>query len=106
MNREPTNDKAAGLAGAGGFEVAANSETNNAGNAAAAQRARLLDWLRKRPITTIEARRALDILMPAARVHELRALGFKILTPGVRQETTDGRLHSVALYSLVSGGEQ
>jgi hypothetical protein len=106
MNREPTNDKAAGLAGAGGFEGDADNRQHHAGNTAAAQRARLLDWLRRGPITTIEARRALDILMPAARVHELRALGFKILTHWVRQETTEGRLHLVALYSLASGGEQ
>lgn len=106
MNREPKNDKAAGLAGAGGFEFAANSETNDAGNTAEAQRARLLDWLRRRPITTIEARRALDILMPAARVFELRERGFEILTHRVRQETLSGRLHSVALYSLATGSSR
>ena len=39
---------------------------------AAAQRARLLDALRCSPITTIEARRDLDIVMPAARIHDLR----------------------------------
>ena len=106
MNRKPTNDKAAGLAGAGGFGDAANNGTNHAGNTAAAQRARLLDWLRRRPITTITARRDLDILMPAARVHELRVRGFTILTHWVREETDAGRLHLVALYTLIAGSDQ
>ncbi|WP_250865605.1 helix-turn-helix domain-containing protein [Caballeronia sp. INSB1] len=40
-------------------------------NTAEGQRQRLLDALKKGPVTTIEARRDLDIMMPAARVFEL-----------------------------------
>ena len=69
---------------------------------AAAQRARLLDALRCGPVTTIEARRNLDILMPAARVHERRHReGHEILTHRIRQETESGKLHSIARYVLI-----
>lgn len=72
---------------------------------AEAQRARLLDALRCGPITTIEARRNLDILMPAARVHELKhRYGYDIQKVIVQQETEGGRLHRVAKYVLMAGG--
>lgn len=71
---------------------------------AAAQRKRLIDALRCGPVTTIEARRNLDILMPAARIHELKHLhGFDIQTVRVHQETDSGRLHSIARYVLRPG---
>lgn len=69
---------------------------------AAAQRARLLDALRCGPLTTIEARRNLDILMPAARIHELKHRhGHDIQSIRVRQETDSGKLHTVARYILI-----
>ena len=101
MNTEPTNDKAAGLAGAGGFEIESDYETDHAGNSLEAQRTRLLDWLRQRSISTLEARRHLDILMPAARVFELRERGFSISTQRVRECTAAGKPHSVARYVLM-----
>ncbi len=68
---------------------------------AAAQRSRLLDALRCGPVTTIEARRNLDILMPAARVHELiHKHGQKIQSLRIKQETDSGKLHSIAQYVL------
>ena len=71
---------------------------------AAAQRARLLDALRCGPVTTIEAWRNLDILMPAARVHELKHRhGYNIQTLRTRQQTDCGMLHSVAQYVLLTG---
>ena len=71
---------------------------------AEAQRRRLIDALRCGPITTIEARRNLDILMPAARIHELKHLhGFDIQTVRVRQETDSGKMHSIAKYVLMAG---
>ena len=71
---------------------------------AEAQRKRLIDALRCGPVTTIEARHNLDILMPAARVHELKhSHGFDIQTIRVRQETDCGKLHSVAKYVLMAG---
>lgn len=67
---------------------------------ASAQRARLLDALRCAPITTLEARRNLDILMPAARVRELRLEGYRIETIRIHQETDSGKPHNVARYVL------
>ena len=47
---------------------------------AAMQRARLLDALKRRELTTLQARRELDVLHPAARVMELRRNGYAIAT--------------------------
>jgi len=72
---------------------------------AEAQRARLLDALRCGPVTTIEARRNLDILILTARVHELKHRhGDDIQTIRIRQETDSGKLHSVARYVLMNRG--
>ena len=73
-------------------------------NSAAAQRNRLLDALRVAPVTAIEARSNLDILMPAARVFELRDQGFDIATVWVLQETDQGKPHRVAKYILMPSG--
>lgn len=71
-------------------------------NDTAAQRARLLDALRKGPISTIEARRDLDILMPAARIFELRhEEGHDIGTFWVFRHTEAGQLHRIAQYILL-----
>jgi hypothetical protein len=68
---------------------------------ASAQRARLLAELYKGSVTTLEARKRLDILMPAARVHELRhRYGYGIKTVWTRQETDSGVRHRVARYVL------
>ncbi len=81
-----------------------NLDSHYADLSAEAQRKRLIDALRCGPVTTIEARRNLDILMPAARVHELKHRhGFDIQTVRVRQETDCGKLHSVAKYVLMAG---
>ncbi|WP_080409197.1 helix-turn-helix domain-containing protein [Burkholderia ubonensis] len=69
-------------------------------NSADDQRARLLAALRDGPISTIEARHNLDVMMPAARVFELRAAGHTITTTRVYRATSSGREHSVALYAL------
>ena len=73
---------------------------------AAAQRSRLRAYLIERlTIKTLEARSQLDILMPAARVHELRhRFGHDIQTVRVLQETDAGNLHSVARYVQAVGG--
>lgn len=70
----------------------------------ASQWARLLAQLRLGPVDTISARRDLNIMMPAARVRELRRRGFGIET--VPSTVTDelGRPHpGVALYVLHAG---
>lgn len=74
-------------------------------NSAAAQRAKLLDRLLVGPLTTLEARRPpLDVLHPAARIHELRhGAGYNILMTWIKQPTEAGRVHRVALYSMQPG---
>lgn len=70
---------------------------------AGAQRARLLQRLVLGPITTIEARRELNILMPAARIKELREAGHTIQTERVSTLDDQGRKHGqVAKYYLSS----
>jgi hypothetical protein len=63
-----------------------------------------MDALRKGSVSTIDARKILDVMMPAARVHELRHQGnINILMTWVRQPTDAGKLHRVALYSIEPG---
>ena len=72
-------------------------------NSAQDQRKRLLDYLRTYgAVDTITARRELDILMPAARLHELRhRFGHHIDTVRTKQPTECGKLHTVAKYVLL-----
>lgn len=72
-----------------------------------AQRARLLDALELGPITTIDARSRLNIMMPAARVKELRSLGHPIVTHLRDLYDEHGRRHSrVAVYYLAGRGQE
>ena len=73
-------------------------------NSTQAQRNRLLDALRCGPITTVEARRNLDIMMPASRIFELREDGFQIETVWVWQVTDANNAHRVARYVLMPVG--
>lgn len=71
------------------------------GNSSANQRERLFEALRAcGSITTLEARKHLDILSPAPRIMELRRGGKGIRTDLVRQATDCGKLHRVGLYVL------
>ena len=75
--------------------------TPNHSNSADAQRVRLLTFLRHAGhITTLEARRDLDVLHPAQRVLELRNQGVNIVTHWTVQETECGKPHRVAKYVL------
>lgn len=74
-----------------------------ADDSAQAQRARLRDALRIAPVSTIEARRNLDIMMPGTRIHELRHReGLNIVTHWSKEPTECGKLHRVARYVLQS----
>ncbi|MGB4912539.1 MAG: helix-turn-helix domain-containing protein [Candidatus Dechloromonas phosphoritropha] len=85
-------------------KAAPKTHAHYADLSASAQRKRLLDALRCGPVTTIEARRNLDILMPAARVHELKHRhGYNIQTLRTRQQTDCGKLHCIAQYVLLPG---
>lgn len=67
----------------------------------ASQRMRLLAHLRHDSITTIEARRDLNVLHPAMRIKELREDGHNVVTRLMEVRDDYGRKHSrVALYSL------
>lgn len=69
-----------------------------------AQRARLLAWLREKPITTIQARHQLNILSPPARVFELRHnYNLNIVTHWSTEATPEGHKHRVAKYVLMPG---
>jgi len=93
------NKKAAALAGA----AQAKERAESSGNSAAAQRNRILAALRAHgSLTTLEARRRLDCLHPAARVMELRNLGFLISTIWQVDHTPEGLPHRVARYCLLS----
>lgn len=71
------------------------------GDAASNQRTRLLAALRELgSVSTIDARRYLDIMAPAPRVMELRRMGVRIETVWIRQQTDLGKLHKVGLYLL------
>ncbi|WP_281851283.1 helix-turn-helix domain-containing protein [Dyella sp. GSA-30] len=66
-----------------------------------AQRQRLLNRLQQEPIDTISARRDLNIMMPAARIRELRDEGHYIKTSLISCCDDRGRRHQkIALYSL------
>lgn len=73
------------------------------GNAAIAQRKRILDFLRIRPLDTLTARKELDVMHPAARVMELRKLGFGIKTIEIDRQSDCGKIHRVACYVLEVG---
>jgi hypothetical protein len=86
-------------------EAPKHTDSHYADLSAEAQRKRLIDALHCGPITTIKARRNLDILMPAARIHELKHKhGYDIQTFRIRQETDSGKLHCIAKYVLMVGG--
>ena len=69
-------------------------------NSAYIQRARIHEALRRRSLTTLEARRELDVMHPAARVMELRKQGYEINTIWTVDLTAEGNPHRVAKYLL------
>ena len=82
--------------------AAQNTHGDHNDNSTHTQRLHLLAAFEKQhSLTTIEARRDLDILMPAARVFELRARGFEIATIWTDDLTECGRRHRVARYVMI-----
>jgi hypothetical protein len=78
-----------------------SSRDDDSGSSATAQRARLLEALSRRAVTTLDARQELDVLHPAARVQELRQTGHRISTVWIVQLTASGAPHRVAKYVLL-----
>ena len=90
-------------AGNEGFQE--NTEHNHhTGNTLPAQRLRLLDYLHRfGAISTLTARRDLDVLQPAARIHELRhRYGLQIDLVWTDEPTECGKVHRVGMYVLQS----
>jgi hypothetical protein len=73
-------------------------------NITAQQRQTLLSSLLTKPLSTIDARRELDIMHPAARVMELREESHNIKTHWSDEPTECGRLHRMARYVLFLPG--
>ncbi|AAZ97956.1 conserved hypothetical protein [Thiobacillus denitrificans ATCC 25259] len=83
-------------------QAAQNTQPDHNDNSAHSQSMRLLAAFEaRRSVTTIEARGDLDILMSAARVFELSARGFEIVTIWTNAPTECGRRHRVARYVLM-----
>lgn len=95
MSRHPDSQKKKSLP-----QEASQKNTKRVhGNSADDQRQRLLAHLREHgSIDTLTARKRLDILMPAARIFELRAMGFVLPLVWVRRHTEAGRSHRVGKY--------
>jgi Helix-turn-helix domain len=86
-------------------------KSNNLRNTSAyAQRKRMLDALQTLgAVNTLYARDRLNIMMPAARVKELRQQGHQILTTRITITDRNGFVHhNVARYELIqlAGGDQ
>ena len=76
------------------------------GNDVERQRDRVLAALQEGPLSTVEARRWLDVMHPAMRVLELRAIGLRIDTVWSVEPTECGRLHRMGRYVLRVGVAQ
>ena len=88
-----------------GHPKAASTQPDS--NSTTVQRQRLIEALRMRGpsgLTTIQIREQLDIMMPAARVHELRwKLGYNIQQVRDKDENAQGNRHTCSRYVLVAG---
>ena len=78
------------------------SQRQFSGINAAAQRNRVLEFLRSHgSLSTIDARHLIDVMHPAARVMELRRAGHAIATIWTHATTPEGGTHRVARYHLM-----
>ena len=77
-----------------------NTSTNN-------QHQIILSALREQPQSTIALRHVYGIMMPAARIKELRDMGYSIDTVRVVEYTPDNiKHHAVAKYVLRSASHE
>ncbi|WP_175878034.1 helix-turn-helix domain-containing protein [Burkholderia sp. BCC0097] len=92
------NKKAATLKGA----AQNKAQDHYSSNDAAAQRHRILDFLRQYgSLSTLDARHKIDVMHPAARIMELRRIGVEISTVWTQEATPEGSWHRVARYHLM-----
>lgn len=79
-----------------------SDNSNHRETSAVAQRYRLLTALKIAPVNTFEARERLNIMMPAARVKELRNTGHEVITERIQLMDSGGVMHyGVAKYILI-----
>jgi hypothetical protein len=103
MKNETPNLSARGMENARNVTMPnteATVKTDETSTSSEAQRKRLLEALQNRSLTTLEARRELDVMHPAARIMELRKKGHDIQTVRVPDLTREGFAHNVARYIL------
>lgn len=82
--------------------AAINSQSQFSGNNAAAQRGRVLEYLRDHgSLSTLDARHLIDVMHPAARIMELRRAGHSITTVWTHATTPEGGTHRIARYRLM-----
>lgn len=88
-------------------QPASHKDSTHLNNASAsAQRARLLARLQLGPVDTLTARSELNILMPAARIKELKEHGHPIRAQRISMTDEQGRTHQgIALYYLTQTEE-
>jgi len=67
----------------------------------ASQRQRILQWLLTATLTTLQARKELDVMHPAMRILELRDQGHNIVTHWETVDTGKAK-HRVASYVLLA----
>lgn len=101
-NKTPRKEKAPLKAG----RKEKSRRSHYADLSASAQRHRLLDALRCDSVSTLEARRNLDILHPAMRVRKMCLDGYDIRTVRIAADTGFGVKHSVACYVLFAEPER
>jgi Helix-turn-helix domain len=76
---------------------------NTSSESASAQRERLLDALRRSPLTTLAAREKFGVMHPGGRVLELRRMGYEIVTHWAAETDASGCKHRIASYVLLAG---
>jgi uncharacterized lipoprotein YajG len=100
MNQRPIPDTATKENAPARARAESNTDkSHHNDNSADSQRAKILAWFRTcNTLTTLQARQILDVMHPAARVQELKSLGFKIDTVWTTDTTLEGKAHRVAKY--------
>lgn len=101
-NKKAASPVQAGTLGETASKTTAFNNTTSllVAQSAAAQRQRILEHLKCGPLTTLQARKQLDIMHPAARCLELRKRGLDIRTEWTTEYSVGGSKHRIAKYSL------
>jgi hypothetical protein len=67
------------------------------------QREKIIEWLREKPLNTLDARDQLYIMSPATRIFELKERGMNIVTKKIK---VGGNDCEIAQYVLLSEAAQ